>query len=454
MKSNELDKALDAVRAALEIAPGNAPLRRHYADLLVQTDRFEQAEQEYRAALKLQPEDPDTLMGLVNAFCGQGKFALALVVIEQSLFHLKDVPPRAHMLHARVLYRTERIPEAVEAYRRAVQLDPSCEDKELAANLGFGVGNTDEISEGRVRVYANDSDADDQPAPHSERPQINFGSVGGMEQLKEEIRMKIVLPLTNKDLYAAYGKKVGGGILMYGPPGCGKTHLARATAGEIQAEFISVGLHDILDMWLGQSERRLHDLFEHARSMQPCVLFFDEVDALGARRTDMRTSAGRHLINQFLAELDGIESSNEGLLILAATNAPWHLDGAFRRPGRFDRIIFVPPPDGPARTAILNIHLHGMPTKDVNLDAIAAKTHGFSGADLKGVVDIAVEDALKVAMKRGRPEPLTTNTLLDAARKMNASTKEWFSTARNHAIYANEGGMYDAILAYTKGKPA
>ena len=156
-----------------------------------------------------------------------------------------------------------------------------------------------------------------------ERPKINFDDVGGMDKVKEEIKMKIIFPMQHPELYAAYGKSIGGGILLYGPPGCGKTLLARATAGQVKANFLTVGISDILDMYIGSSEQRLHQLFETARVQKPCVLFFDEVDALGASRSDMRHSAGRHLINQFLAELDGVQSSNDGILILGATNAPW-----------------------------------------------------------------------------------------------------------------------------------
>ena len=200
-----------------------------------------------------------------------------------------------------------------------------------------------------------------------ERPKTTFGDVGGMDSVKEEIRMKIILPLEHPEMFEAYGKKVGGGILMYGPPGCGKTYLARATAGEVKAAFLSIGISDVLDMWIGSSEKNLHELFEQARRNRPCVLFFDEVDALGASRADMRHSGGRHLINQFLAELDGVDAANEGVLILAATNAPWHLDNAFRRPGRFDRIVFVPPPDQPARAAILRLMLTGKPSRQHRL---------------------------------------------------------------------------------------
>jgi transitional endoplasmic reticulum ATPase len=166
----------------------------------------------------------------------------------------------------------------------------------------------------------------------------------------------------------------------------------------------------------------------------------------------MRQNAGRMLINQFLSEMDGIKSTNEGVLILAATNAPWHLDAAFRRPGRFDRILFVPPPDAAARAAILRLHLRGKPTDDIDVDHLAKKSDGFSGADLRAVVDLAVEAKLRQAMKSGVPKPLTTKDLASAAASQKATTREWFATARNYALYSNQGGIYDDILTYLKLK--
>ena len=203
-------------------------------------------------------------------------------------------------------------------------------------------------------------------------------------------------------------------------------------------------------MWLGNSERNLHQLFQQARRNRPCVLFFDEVDALAASRSDMRTSAARHLINQFLSEMDGVTASNDGLLILAATNAPWHVDSAFRRPGRFDRILFVPPPDGPARSGILRVLTKGKPIDNLDYDHLAKKTEGFSGADLKAVLDVTIEEKLKQAMREGIPRPLTTKDLQSAAATLKPSTKDWFSTARNYALYSNQGGTYDEILKYLK----
>ena len=262
--------------------------------------------------------------------------------------------------------------------------------------------------------------------------------------------MKIIHPLAHPELYKAYGKTAGGGILLYGPPGCGKTHLARATAGEIKAAFLAVGINDILDMWIGQSERNLHEIFEQARRSRPCVLFFDEVDALGANRSDMRHTGRQMLINQFLSEMDGIQANNEGVLVLAATNMPWQVDAAFRRPGRFDRMIFVPPPDASARAAILRILCRGKPVQEIDYDLLSKRTDGYSGADLKGVLDRAVEAKLREAIKDGVPKPLTTRDLTTATAEVKPSTREWFATARNHALFANQGGAYDDILKYLK----
>jgi len=171
---------------------------------------------------------------------------------------------------------------------------------------------------------------------------------------------------------------------------------------------------------------------------------------LGANRTDMRHSAGRQVINQFLAELYGLEASNEGVLVLAATNAPWHLDPALRRPGRFDRVIFVPPPDAEARTEILRILLRDKPVEQTDYRQLAERSDGFSGADLKGIVDVAVEAKLREAFKAGSVQPLQTKDLLQALRQAKPSTVEWFATARNYALYANQAGLYDDVLAFVQ----
>ena len=442
------DDDLQVLREAVRVSPNNIALRQHFAEMLLTHGRADEAEKEFRAGLGLAPNSASMKLGLARAFYQQGKHSHSLVILED-LTKNPNAAPRAFLLHARLLAGIGEIEKAITEYRRAVELDRSIADAEFAARLGIDADEKEsEVVEGKVRASWKE---EPQPVEREiERPKVNFKDVGGMEKVKEEIRLKIIHPLAHPELYKAYGKPIGGGILMYGPPGCGKTHLARATAGEIKAGFIAVGINDVLDMWIGRSERNLHELFEQARRNKPCVLFFDEVDALGASRSDMRHHAGRQLINQFLSEMDGVQSSNEGVLILAATNAPWHLDSAFRRPGRFDRILFVPPPDAVARAAILRLQCKGKPLEEIDYDHVAKKCEHFSGADLKAVVDIAIEKKLHEAMKTGTPTPLTTKDLVAAVSGQKATTREWFATARNYALYSNQGGIYDDILQHLK----
>ncbi len=445
------DESIAALREALEVSPTNIPLHKHLAESLQQLGRLDEAEAAYRTALAVAPHQVEIKLGLAKIYYLEQKNSESMVIVED-LIKQRDPPPKALLLHAKLLLRTGESQRAAHQYREAIEADPGCADEELAEELGvraFSDEGDEEVVDGRMRQRTGEF-SDSLPEYDLERPSVAFDDVGGMEEVKEEIRMKIILPMSQPELFQAYGKKIGGGILLYGPPGCGKTYLSRATAGEVKAGFLSVGISDVLDMWIGNSEKNLHELFEQARRNKPCVVFFDEVDALGASRTDMRQSGGRHLINQFLSELDGVQENNEGLLILAATNAPWHLDNAFRRPGRFDRILFVPPPDQPARANILQLILAGKPAEGIDFDKIAKKTHEFSGADLTAVVDMAVEAKLRDAMKAGSLQPLRTKDLLSAAGQVKPSTREWFATARNYALYSNQGGIYDDILKYLK----
>jgi SpoVK/Ycf46/Vps4 family AAA+-type ATPase len=431
---------IDNLREALQQSPDNVPLRILLAENLLHAKMFAEAEAEYRVVLEKEPANTKARRGLVKSYFEQGKYSIAIVVYEELSDREKDM--ELMVIQAKSLMRNDELQKAIEIYKNILSLNPAFKDDELDS---LRKSNPSQSAEQQLEDIENGFQ-------QVERPRINFDDVGGMQKVKEEINIKIIQPLQYPDLYKAYGKKTGGGILLYGPPGCGKTHLARATAGQIKAGFISIGIHDVLDMWVGSSENKLHELFELARRQAPCVIFFDEIDALGASRTDMRTSATKMLINQFLSELDGVQSSNDGLLVLGATNAPWHLDTAFRRPGRFDRIIFVQPPDQESRESIIRIMLKGKPVKDIDHAALAKFTAEFSGADLNAVVDVAVEHKLRESFKDGIPQPLSTKDLLNAARQVKPSTKEWFNAARNYALYSNESGLYDEILEYLKLK--
>lgn len=457
----------DALKSALAHSPDNIPLLLLYAEACLAEWETEEALTSYERVMRLQPDHADAALGQARTLFMGGRTSEAGVRLELLLAR-EPALAAAHLLLARVLLSEDDRHAARRHYDEAVTLDGTLADAALAGELKtplrppmespgqsrMAVGGAGDIfmqnqqdgDSGNEMTFPDNNNA--EPAEGLERPKQTFADIGGMEALKEEIRMKIIHPLKHPELFRAYGKKIGGGVLLYGPPGCGKTLLSRATAGEIGANFFGIGLHDVLDMWMGNSEKQLHQLFETARRHAPSVLFFDEIDALAADRRDLRGSAGRTLINQFLSELDSGNDANEGVLVLGATNAPWHLDPAFRRPGRFDRTLFVPPPDEPARAAIIEIIAKDKPVSGLDARTLAKKTDRFSGADLKAVFDAATEDALTLAMKEGRVVPIQNKMLQAAAKRLQPTTAPWFESARNYALYANQSGQYDEILTF------
>jgi transitional endoplasmic reticulum ATPase len=441
---------LDPLRQAVAYSPDNVPLLLLLAQACLDEWSLDEARSIFDRVLTLDPQRPEAKVGVARVLHLTGKSDEAFVRAEAAIQQHPNFAP-AHLLLARLHAGENNRAAAKSAYAEALRLDPALRDPAVEKELGAAA--TPEKSEPQkvtATGWSPSEEEDDAGAENAEveKPTLTFAEVGGMDTVKEEIRMKIIHPLKNPQLFQAYGKKIGGGVLLYGPPGCGKTLLSRATAGEIKAAFLSVGIHHILDMYLGNSEKQLHELFETARRHAPAVLFFDEVDALAADRNDLKRSAGRTLINQFLAEMDGNVGNNDGLLILGATNAPWHLDPAFRRPGRFDRILFVPPPDEAARQSIIEVMAKGKPTDRLDARAVARKTKDFSGADLKAVFDLAIERSLARAMTEGRVIPLGTDDFLRAAKDVKPSSRAWFESAKNYAIYSNQSGFYDDVLEF------
>jgi ATP-dependent 26S proteasome regulatory subunit len=423
------DVLLTSLLAAVAAAPDDVPLRLHVAGLLADRGRTAEALQHCSQALVRDRDNVETI-----------------ALLQRLTAALAAAPPAPE---------PTPVPEATPtpepaAPGAAPPAEPARDGSTPQRLHGFDWNKAEEEVVG-LTAPVPEQDDPEPVVEDIEQPGIRLSDVGGMDEVKQRLELSFLGPMRNPELAKAFGKTLSGGLLLYGPPGCGKTFIARAVAGELGASFFSVGIADVLDQYAGQSERNLSRIFAEARRKSPCVLFFDEIDALGRKRSHL-SGAGvmRNAVNQLLAEMDSVQAHNDGIFVLGATNHPWDIDSALRRPGRFDRMVLVLPPDGPARTAILRHHLRDRPVADIDLGRLARLTEHFSGADLAHVCTTAAERALALSMRHGRLHPLTTKDLEAAAKEIRPSTGAWFATARNVVAFANADGDYDDLAAYLR----
>ncbi|MFG1606545.1 ATP-binding protein [Actinoplanes sp. NPDC049265] len=394
---------IESMLAAVEASPDDLPLRRHLAELLIGAGRGPEAVAHLAVALAQEPAHAETQALMTQALGG---------------------------------------PSAAEPPAPSPDVNWKAYEKEFEGSVPPRYARADD--------EPDPIEGDDDRTVDIELSGVKLADVGGMQDVKKRLELAFLAPMKNEKLRSMYGKSLRGGLLLYGPPGCGKTFLARAVAGEMGARFVSVSLVDVLNMWIGQSERNLHDIFQAARRNAPCVLFLDEVDALGHKRSQMQSSSMRTLGNQLLAEMDGMEGSNDGVFVLAATNAPWDVDPALRRPGRLDRTVLVIPPDAEARAAILEVHLRDRPIAGIDLKRLAAATDKFSGADLAHLCETAAEYAMHDSVTSGNVRMIEQRDMEAALREVRPSTGPWLQTARNVAMFANEDGAYSELAKYLK----
>lgn len=436
---------LDGLETALQQSPDNLALR--FTLINAYFDHYD-SDRAVELLLEADAESFDLEQQLSAA-----RIFIAADMPTAALNVLRNDDANVNLMRARTHFALEQIAEAKNAYEQAITANPALEDLSFAKLLnspGIVSPNDNTV---KLRVISND-DTDTTEITRVVQPQeekVTFSDVGGLEQVKKQIRKKIITPFQKPSLFSRFKKRIGGGILLYGPPGCGKTLLARATAGECNAKFYNVAISDILDMYIGESERKLHAIFEQARANTPAVIFFDEIEALAAKRQHTREATSSKLVSQFLSELDGFAQDNQGVLILGATNVPWALDPAFRRPGRFDRVVFIAPPDLDARIDIIKGLLKDRPGGDsIDVASIAAKTSGFSGADLMNLIESAVDEAIDDSISKGEEVPLDQSHITEAVKTSKATTLEWLTMARNYAKYANDAGQYDEVVDFLK----
>ena len=443
----ESEPLLDSLRSAVTAMPDDVPLRLHLAALLLRAGQRDEAVRHLGAVLQRDPGNGEALALLT----GQPPSAPADPAVSSE----RAVAPADDSASSPAVADPADNGDA-PAPPPASPAPPA----PPAAGTGEDTGSydwsqaEDELRDVLPAMFVGDAGStsalDEARAYDAEPAGLTLADVAGLTEVKQRLEAAFLAPMRNPELRKLYGKSLRGGLPLYGPPGCGKTFIARAVAGELGARFITVSFADLIDMFVGRSERNIHELFEVARRNAPCVLFLDEVDAIGQKRSQLRNTPMRSAVNQLLLELDDVASDNTGVFLLAATNHPWDVDSALRRPGRFDRTLLVLPPDPAAREGVFRYHLRERPVAGIDLSKLSRLTDGYSGADIAHVCETAAERALLDSVTRGEPRLIGQADLEAAVSEVRPSLGTWFDTARNVALFANEGGAYDDLVAYLR----
>ena len=444
---------IDSLTAVVSDRPGDVPLRVHLAELLIADGRGADAVPHLGVVLASEPTN-ERAAALMRSALGVPEAPAQVAPTTEAMAAPAATPQPAPSPTAPAPQKS-----APASGSGADEATPASSNTPTQGGeaQNFDWRSAEEQVGGPAPAFVNGAEPVYNEAPPAaedvwdvETATSTLADVGGMQDVKDRLNMAFLAPLRNPELRRLYGKSLKGGLMLYGPPGCGKTYIARALAGEIGASFITVTLTDILDQFIGNSEANLHSLFVTARKHAPVVLFLDEIDAIGQKRSQSTSAAWRGVTNQLLMEMDGIGADNEGLFILAATNTPWDVDPALRRPGRFDRSVAVLPPDAPARHSILYHYLKDRPMEGIDLGVLVRQTNGFTGADLAHLVDSAAEFAMMDSLRTGTVRMMTMQDFANALKQVRPSAGPWFSSARNIVEYGNRDGQYDDLAAYMK----
>ena len=449
---------IDSLTAVVSDRPGDVPLRLHLAELLIADGRGADAVPHLGVVLASEPTN-ERAAALMRSALGVPEAPAQVAPTAEAVASPAATPQPADTPTAPAPTAPAPQKSAPASGSGADEATPASSNTPTQGgeSQNFDWRSAEEQVGGPAPAFVNGAEPVYNEAPPAaedvwdvETATSTLADVGGMQDVKDRLNMAFLAPLRNPELRRLYGKSLKGGLMLYGPPGCGKTYIARALAGEIGASFITVTLTDILDQFIGNSEANLHSLFVTARKHAPVVLFLDEIDAIGQKRSQSTSAAWRGVTNQLLMEMDGIGADNEGVFILAATNTPWDVDPALRRPGRFDRSVAVLPPDAPARHSILYHYLKDRPMEGIDLGVLVRQTNGFTGADLAHLVDSAAEFAMMDSLRTGTVRMMTMQDFANALKQVRPSAGPWFSSARNIVEYGNRDGQYDDLAAYMK----
>ncbi len=432
---------------------------------LFEDNKFDEAIELYSQAINLDPDYSSAYFNRALSYAITNKYDLAERDIEQVMKKEPDSHDAPYIMG--IIYESQKDYQgAKEWFNKALEKNPTyapAKTKLAQVNEKLGISTKSEAAMAQqgapgINVgVAKASPQTQQTGTVIEEGQIKqvdvrhftstFRDIVGMDKEKEFIYQNVTLAIKKPELLKSYGKKIGVGVLFYGPPGCGKTNFIRAVSGETGSGVILANINQIVDMYAGNTEKNMHAIFENARKNAPCLLFFDEVDALGTKRDSESGGGGgsgmRMAVNQFLQELDGIEKNPEGIFVVGATNQPWDMDPALKRSGRFGKSIYLRPPNLKERKGAFIYQTRNMPVGSVAFGRLARATIGFSHADIQEICDDA---ALRVAAEEdrtGRKRKLKTKDFLVEIRKHGNSLDEWYGMIKKDIISKTEVEVVD-----------
>jgi len=428
-ESSKFDEAIVEFSEAIKIDPEYADAYFNRALTERITRNFDAAKDDLKKVMELQPSSPDAPLLFGDIEETNNDLLDARYWYEKSLSISPDYSEAKNRLeHLDSLMHMDVGEGQQMQAMKQVQKDEQAE------------GNTELIEEGQIKHVA------------FYKSKITFKDVIGSEKIKNYLHDNVVLAVQKPDLFKKYGKELGVGLLLYGPPGTGKTYMVNAIAGEAGANVIIAQINQIVDMYTGNTEKNLHAIFEQARHALPCIIFFDELDALGVKRGGDGASGGgessamRLAVNQFLVEMNGVQEKPDGLFVIGATNQPWDIDPALKRSGRFGDSLYVPPPTYKERRALFELYTKNKPRGHLSYGRLARATAGYSPADIKRICDKAAMLPLLHEYKYSKERKLTMRDLLAVLKDKDysgSSLDEWYSMVKKDVISKTETQIVD-----------
>ena len=421
-EQNDFEKAITLYSRAIRQDPHYASAYFNRALSYAIINKYEEATKDANKVLEMEPDSHDApyVMGIIAEY--QHNYKSAKKWYERAL---------------------ARNPNYEQAKARLAQLKSKLTEEGSSAvtsKVGGPQGGEEKgtvVEEGQIKKI------------RWHKSNITFRDVVGMEKQKKLIYENIILAIKKPELLRAYGKKLGLGVIFYGPPGNGKTYLVNAIGGETRSKVIIAAINEIVDMYAGNTEKNMHAIFEQARKNTPVIVFFDEIDGLGQKRDSgggggEQSSFMRMAVNQFLQEMDGVEKNPEGIFVIGATNQPWDIDPALKRSKRFGEVIYIPPPDYKTRKHAFAYNTRKMPLSwGVSFSRLARATMGFSQADIEEICDKAALIPAAEEDRTGRRRKIKMNDFLKMIKSHGNTLDEWYSMVRKSIISKTETQIID-----------